>query len=341
MKLNKSASEVLERYLLGVRRALTGKKREDIAKEIESSILDQLEERYPAAKEITDNQIKDVLGEMGSPHKLAAQFSPQRYLIGPQFFYAYTLVLRIVVPVVVGALLLSIIIGALAGENVAVGFPFWEYLGTLWNGAFMATAFVTLVFVIMERVNAEKDIEELKEFEQFKLEDLPELAAEEKNPSLPENIFEITFGVIGLAFFTYIINSGGQLPIFWSRESQQSILIFTESFMRFVPIMMALSGLEIARSATLAAQARHSSVTNWWHIFTQVASMVLTGFLLGSFPLITLEGFSSQPFTAGWDIARIDNGVHLGLKIIMILSLIGSGVEIIRRLFREVSNTAK
>jgi len=341
MKLNKSASEILERYMLGVRRALASNKREDIAKEIESSILDTLEERYSKTGEITETELKVVLHEMGSPHKLAAQFSPQRYLISPRFFYAYTLVLRIVVPVVLGALLLSIIIGTLTGETTNTGFPFWEYLGTLWNGAFMAAAFVTLVFAIMERVNAEKDIEELKEFEQFKLENLPELAAEDKNPSLPENIFEIIFGVIGLAFFTYIINSGGCLPIFWNRESQHSILIFTESFMRFVPIMMALSGLEIARSATLAAQARHSSVTNWWHIFTQVASMVLTGFLLGSFPLITLEGFSSQPFTAGWDIARIDNGVHLGLKIIMILSLIGSGVEIIRRLFREVSNTAK
>jgi len=159
MKLNKNASEILERYLLGIRRALTGKKREYIVKEIESSILDQLEERCPDSSEITNAQIKDVLGEMGSPRKLAAQFSPQRYLISPHFFYAYTLVLRIVVPVVIGALLLSLIIGTITGFSNNSSLPVLEILGKLWNGVFMAAASVTLVFAIIECVSEGKEIE--------------------------------------------------------------------------------------------------------------------------------------------------------------------------------------
>ena len=51
MKLNKSARELLDRYLLGVRRALTGKKREDITAEIESSLLDRMEERFSGDQE--------------------------------------------------------------------------------------------------------------------------------------------------------------------------------------------------------------------------------------------------------------------------------------------------
>ena len=39
MKLSKSASELLERYMLGVRRALSGDKRDDIAREIRTGQL--------------------------------------------------------------------------------------------------------------------------------------------------------------------------------------------------------------------------------------------------------------------------------------------------------------
>ena len=98
---------------------------------------------------------------MGSPRKLAASFGPQRSLIGPRLFPAYLLVLRIVVPVVVGALILSIIIRAFTGEADSGTFPAVKYLATLWNGAFSAAAFVTLTFAIIERVNEEKEIEEL------------------------------------------------------------------------------------------------------------------------------------------------------------------------------------
>ena len=342
MNLNKSASELLERYMLGVKRALPASQRDDIAREIESSILDRVEERFPQMEEISEKELKAVLEELGSPYKLAGQFSPQRYLIGPQFFHIYTFVLRIVVPVVAGALLLSIIIGALTGNRAEAGFPFWEYLGTLWNGAFMAAAFVTLVFAIMERVNTGKEIEELKELEQFKVENLPEISDMKKQPSRAESIIEIVFGVLGLAFFTYLLNNNGAFPIYVNpAEKLGQVRIFTDNFLRFVPAMMALAGLDIARSATLLAQDRHSSLTNWWQILSQIGHVILTGLLLGAFPLIALDWMKDFAMTSGWDFTRIENGANLGLKVILVLAIVGSVVEIIKWVIRELSNPAK
>ncbi len=316
MKLNKSARELLDRYLLGVSRALAGKKREDIAAEIESSLLDRLDERYPDAQEITETQVKEVLQEMGSPRKLAASYSPQRSLIGPRLFPAYLMVLRIVVLAVVGALTLSIIIGILAGNAVGSTAPILEFLGTLWNGALMAAAFVTLTFAIIERVNEEKDIEELVDMEKFSEADLPDLNDTASQPSVTGTVFEIVMGVIGLAFFTYILNNDGQLPIiFNSASGVTQVQVFTDSFLQYVPVMMAITGLEITRNVLLLAQGRHSSLTNWWKTIMEGAHMVLTVLLLGSFPLITLDDFQSLPFTAGWDVERIESSVNLGLKI--------------------------
>jgi hypothetical protein len=341
MKLNKSAQILMDRYLLAVRRALTGKDREDITAEIRSFLLDNLDERYPNTREISEIKVKQELEKMGSPRKLAAQFSPQRYLIGPRFFHIYLLVLKIVVPVVVGALTLSLIIRTLTGGLEIGVLPVVEVLGTLWNGAFSAAAFVTLVFAIMDRINEGKDLEELADLDKFDFNDLPELEEEEKEPTIAGSIFEIVMGVIGLAFCTYILNSGGMLPIFSSTTSKMvQAQVFTNGFMRFVPLMMALTGLGIAHSATLLAQNRRTSLTTWWQIGSEIASMILTAFMLGAFPLITILGFQPLLSAAAWDFIRVDSGVNIGLRVILILSMVGSLVDIVRAVIREARNPA-
>ena len=341
MKLNNAAQNLLERYLLGVRRALTVKNREDITAEIRSFLLDNLEGRYPKTKELSENQVKQELEKMGSPRKLAAQFSPQRYLIGPRFFYVYLLVLKIVVAAVIGALTLALIIRTLAGGLTIGVLPVMEFLGTLWGGAFSAAAFVTLVFAILERVNQGRELEELADLEKFDLDDLPDLGEAEKEPTIAGNVFEIVMGVIGLAFCTYILNSGGQLPIFGSVGGKLvQTQVFTSGFMRFVPLMMALTGLGIARTATLLVQGHRTSLTAWWQIGSEIAGIVLTVFMLGAFPLISAEVFRSLPFPAAWDFIRTDAGINIGLRVILIFSMVVSLVDIVRALIREVRNPA-
>ena len=201
---------------------------------------------------------------------------------------------------------------------------------------------MTLTFAIIERVNEEKEIAELAEFDKFNADDLPELGEMDKQPSIAETVLEVVFGVIGLAFFTYILNNNGLFPIKFSPMEKVALIpIFTASFLRFMPFMMAVTGLEVARSATLLAQVRESSLTNWWHVFTQGANMVLSVFLLRAFPLITAVGFRTLPLPADWDFARIETGVNTGLKVLIILSLVGAGFDIIRRLLREAKNSAR
>jgi hypothetical protein len=341
MNLNKSARELLDRYLLGVKRALPGNKQNDITAEIESSILDRLEERYPQEQEISETQVKDILQELGSPRKLASSYSPQRYLISPRIFPAYLLVLRIVVLAVVGALILSLLIATLTGNTTTAGIPILKYLSTLWNGAFSAAAFVTLTFAIIERVNEDKDIEELEVWNKFNVEDLPELNSSVKQTTIPGTVFEIVLGVIGLAFLTYILNNNGQLPIFFNMENRMvQVRVFTDSFLRFMPFMMALAGLEVTRGAMLLVQGRQSSLTGWWHIILRIADIVLTVFLLGSFPLITLEGFQSLAIAPNLDFVRIGSAVNTGLRVILIISIFGTCVEIAQHVYREIKNPA-
>lgn len=337
MTLNQSARELLDRYLLAIRRSLIGKQREDISREIESYILDLLEERHPDPAEITFSQMSDVLTEMGAPRKVATQFGPQRCLISPQLFPAYIMVLKIVVAVMLGALTLSFLIGTLSGES-RMDFPTGlEFLGTLWDGALSAGVFVTLAFAIIDRVNLKKDLRELAELDQFDPEDLPDLSPEEKELNTAGTIIEMVLGVIGLAFFAYIYSNAGHISIFGSAVGDTvGVRLFTDDFLRFVPVMLATSGLEVARNATLLMQGHHASLTAWWHILNQGANLILTFLLLQSFPLVNLSAFLSLPGTSDIPFPQTQNGLDIGLKIILVLALIGTCVDLIRCLYQEI-----
>ena len=262
MKLNEKTKELLQRYLLGVKKELGGKEQEDIAAEIESYIYDLLEERYADEKEISSKQLESVLDEMGAPRKVAAQYSPQRYLIGPRLFPVYWLVLKILAAVVTGGLTLSLIISTVVSEPASPTLNAIEFIGSLWSGLLSAAGAVTIVFAIIERATQGKTIEEIEELNKFKVSDLPELPEYEKKFSPVGTSIEIILGVLGILFFTYIQNINGQVPFFINPGSNvKMVRFFTDNFMPFVPVILALTGLDIARNITLLVQSKHSALT--------------------------------------------------------------------------------
>lgn len=335
MKMNKSSKELLQRYLLAVKRELGGKQREDIAAEIESYIFDLLEERHPKAKEIGKSELEAILKEMGAPRKVAAQYSPNRYLIGPRLFPVYWLVVRIVIAVVFGSITLSLLINAIINPPIEIGASIFEYLGTVWSGILSAAGAVTLVFAAIDRATEGKPIDEIEELQELDLSELPELPETEKEVSIVETSFEIFFGILGIVFFTYVQKTGGYLPAFKNPAADaQMARIFTDGFLRFIPVLLALNGLEVARSITLLVQRHHSALTNWWQIAQECAQIVLNGFLLGALPLITLEFFDS--FMDIENLTKVESIANTGLAVILVLSMIGMVASIITRVVREV-----
>jgi hypothetical protein len=339
MNINKSARELLDRYLLAVKRELTGKDRDDITAEIESYLFDILEERFPKEKEITNKQMEEVLKEMGSPRKVAAQYSPQRYLIGPRLFPVYFLILKIVVAVVIGALALSTIITAVLGETTISWLTGLEFIGTIWSAVLSTAGAITLTFAIIERVSEGKDIKELDELEELKIPDLPQLPAEEKQPGKIGISFEIVLGIIGIAFFTYVQNTDAFVPFFLYPGSKvQMVQLFTDNFLQFIPVIIALAGLDLTRNITILMQGHHSSLTNWWEICTKAANVVMLGLMIKALPIITLEGF--QTIFDNESFIQLEPLANTGIGIAMGLGIFGSIVDIIRKVIREIRNPA-
>ena len=339
MKLNEQASEVLHRYIFAVKRELSGKEREDISKELESHILDLLEERFSGKEELIKEELTQVLEEMGAPRKVAAQYASQRYLIGPQIFPTFFLVLRIVVLVVIGALTISFLVSTMLGEPGSLGKSILEYLGSLFSGALSAVGSVVIVFAIIERVSEYKPLEELKELEEFKVNELPELPLEEQKFSRSGTIVELVLGSIGIAFLLYIASNGGRLPFCVNTQSEMQMVRFlTDGFLRAVPLMIVVAVLDIIHDSLLLRQGYHNSLTNWWKICTQVINMVVMVVLLSSRPLVTLTSQVIAGIAPHVDFVHIESLVNLALTIALSLGLFGLIVDSIKRIIVEVRN---
>ncbi len=341
MNLDMKARELLDRYLLGVRRHLSGKDREDITNEIESHIFDTLAERFQETDELTVENLEEIFREMGAPRKVAWQYRPQRALIGPRFFPIYVLVARILVAVVVGAILLSSVISIAVGEPQSFWHVLGSFLGSAWSGALSAFGVVTLIFAGIERAVEEKawdemeDFEELKEMDAYKASDLPELPQREKKFDRAETVFEIIFGMIGLAFLTYIQSSGGAFPVRASAgEARQFVQVLTDSYLPLIPFAMGITGLELARSITLFVQGHHSGLTNWWHIATQIANVILMGFTLNAMPIVTLEVLNSAWLNV--NIANLDTTANTVISVLIGLAIFGTIIDVSIKTYREI-----
>jgi len=85
--------ELVQRYIAAVKRELPENKREDIGRELNANILDQLDALAEEKGTLTDADVAVLLKQMGHPRRVARQFVPPRPLIRLDYMplYQYTL----------------------------------------------------------------------------------------------------------------------------------------------------------------------------------------------------------------------------------------------------------
>ena len=109
--------DLIERYVYEVGRQLPRKNRADIQVELKSTLVDTLEDRV--AGEPTQEDEIELLKEFGPPQKVAASYWPQgQYLIGPNLFPLFRMVVAIVLTVFVIVKLVLLGIGVVFNQEV-------------------------------------------------------------------------------------------------------------------------------------------------------------------------------------------------------------------------------
>lgn len=144
--------KLIDLYIQEVTRRLPEKMREDIARELRSTIEDMLPDHF------SEENVKEVLEKLGNPASLAAEYKDQpMHLIGPKFYDIYKTILKIVLLAAPFAALIAFLIGkieALAESETFLLFIISILGEGLWiviDTAIQAFFWVTIIFIVLER----------------------------------------------------------------------------------------------------------------------------------------------------------------------------------------------
>lgn len=228
--------ELIERYLYAVTKRLPAATRQDVARELRSLIADMLETRCGELPP-TEKDVRVVLTELGTPSALAAQYRPDRktYLIGPEYYTQYLLILKIVLLSVAFGMAVSGVVTTVLDSGAVWYAAVLQWLGMALFGCAMAFTFVTLLFTGLERRGVPVQLGE------DNLSDLPPVPQKKERISKGEAIFGIVVSVVFVVVFLAAPQSFGMLT-----GEGEMIPIFRPEIVRqtwYVVVLFAALGI--------------------------------------------------------------------------------------------------
>lgn len=192
--------ELIDRYIYAVTQKLPQSQREDIAEELRGLIEDMLEERIGNGK-VTESDVEEVIFKLGNPKELADKYrGTKRYLIGPEIFDLYLLVLKIVLIVVIASISISFLVQIILNP-FSILESFIELLVSIVTGLPMAFGWTTLGFVMAEMYGGFKEKDLLEQ--EWRPLDLPPIPNKKRQIKRRESIVSIIFYAMILVFLTF------------------------------------------------------------------------------------------------------------------------------------------
>jgi hypothetical protein len=316
---------LIDRYIHEVGRHLPRKSREDILAELQSLLIDTLEDRCKG--DPTEEDIVALLEEFGDPKKVAASYYPEgQYLIGPTLFPIFRMVVGIVIVAVLGAQAVAAGVGMIFNE---VSFNPVDFFAGVINSIPAAVGSVVIVFAILQWFGVRTEVEESP----WKPDDLPELT-EFENVARWEQIVGIAGGVFILVLLTLFPDKIGFVNHPGGEFFANPVIL---TYRGWISAVLVLSiGLE----SYLLWQGR-------WQTITRVSKVVLN-FLSIALLILLVQGHTAWLNEAGAsgffsDLAGLSEG-SAGIQVIGMqafrlafgIALVVTAIETVSLIFRLI-----
>ena len=325
--------KLIELYLEEVGHRLPFKNRKDILQEIRSTLMDMIEDHQPdSGKEPDEEVVKKVLKEFGHPHKVAMQYTQHHYLIGPQIFPAYLMVLKIVLIIAAALNILGVIV-ALISQSSLGSTPFdaiAEVVGGLFNALFTAFGIVTLSFAGIERTTPEEW--KVRVQQDWNPEDLLKQKSGER-VKITETAFEITFSLVFIVVLNFFLDRIGIYSL--GESGWISIPILNENFQRYIPWLTAGAILDIGLNLYLIRRGFWDKLAVVIKVLTNAFKIAINSVILNGPAIITItrNAWQKLNFETGFTAEGVSQGLNTGLRVVLVLSIIGLVVDSIKRLY--------
>ncbi|MBM7587788.1 hypothetical protein JOC86_004362 [Bacillus pakistanensis] len=235
---------MINRYIYAVTQKLPPAQREDIAVELRGLIEDMLEERVEG-REVVDKDVEEVLLELGNPKHLAQKYrGTKKYLIGPEFFDAYILVLKIVLISTAVTMGVGFVIQIIL-DPISILNHFVEFIVSFVTVIPMAFGWTTFGFAIGEYFNSihSKDLQMDKG---WKVSDLAPIPNGKKQIKRGETITGIIFYVLFIVIMAFSSEYFG-IWIFHDEFSGVVPFLNDETYGSYLLFILLIFGLGIIK----------------------------------------------------------------------------------------------
>lgn len=200
--------DLMERYLYDVVRRLPQKQREDIEKELRSLMEDMVEAKMEESGRGREECMKEVLGELGDPAKMARSYRGENdCLIGGEYYDNYCFVLKVVLLCAGVGILISSFVSAgvqMVEAQMPMNEIWMENMASIGNIPMILVqifGIITLIYAILERnhvkVTSGNDTP-------WNLEKLPQIPYKKAVISRGDSAVELVFNVIIFIMFLLV-----------------------------------------------------------------------------------------------------------------------------------------
>lgn len=327
----KSVAELIDRYVYAVTKYLPEAQRADIEKELRGLIDDMLMDRTKGAPPRKEDA-EAVLKELGRPTALAAKYrGSKQYLIGPDYFDLYMMILKIVVIVAPCAVAFAQMIGYAVKPPQNVLEAIGLFFGIVISAAVNVFALLTFIFAVIERFG---DKNEKWMSENWKPSDLPPIPAVKAVIHRSEPIVGIVFTIFALAIF----NVAPWLFGAYDTAGRTFMPVFDlDVLMNMLPLINVMFCLGILKETVRLIIGKYDFKLAVSVTIINILSLMLYLYIF-VLPAIWNADFMTSIYTAyGWEWAATHEAAqawNIVPKIIIGIAIFGHIVDTITVFFR-------
>lgn len=246
--------ELFDRYVYAVVKKLPQKQRSDISRELRSLLDDMLDSRRMMEEPaLADAQA--LLLELGDPKQLAEKYrEPKRYLIGPDSYANYSLVLKIVLLCTAFGMALAKTLEYFLEQQEAA----WLFAGQgileIFFALVQAFTWVTVIFAVLERFGKKEKRLDDKLWNPSDLPPVPQEKADCKRGESAASIVFIVLAILLFNFFPWVIGAYYQTD-----AGMANVPVFQLDVLRgYLPLMNLAFGLGLLRELMILVAGRYS-----------------------------------------------------------------------------------
>lgn len=230
--------EIIDRYIYAVTRQLAEGDKKDVASELRALIHDMTEGEDKDLSE--EARVRNAIVELGNPDELASRYrGKDRYLIGPKYFYAYLLVLKIVLLAILVGVSVATFIGIIFKGSLSWGLV-GDYLGTIFSALLQGSAWVTIIFALLDY----KDVDLKKKV--WSIDELPEIPHNNSRISKVEAAVSIVFTTL---FFAIVYFAPDLFGVYYysNGEWTNNPILNVDVLARYNTIIVAIFAIELLK----------------------------------------------------------------------------------------------